>query len=407
MENARIAEAKELMLRFADRTGLTSDRPARRYLWTDAFAVCNFVGLARATGDTRYGDLGLRLIDQVHHELGRFRRDDARSGWLSGLPGTEGEAHPTRGGLRIGKPSPERAPEERFDPDLEWERDGQYFHYLTKWMHALDQVARWTGRAIYNGWARELAETAHAAFAYGPPGDRRMVWKMSVDLSRPVVRSMGHHDPLDGFVTCVELDATARALGSRPNLVGESADFAGMLEEGSLTTSDPLGIGGLLVDACRLAQLDAEREAERIRALLAAGLAGVARWVTQADLRSDAEHRLAFRELGLGIGLAAAEMLRADPWRRSLTAAARSTLAALDEFAPLRREIDAFWLRPHHRRSATWLEHQDIDEVMLATSLLPDGFLVLEAPPRDVLRPALPTSSPLPRSPAHCRPRSP
>ena len=41
-----------------------------------------------------------------------------------------------------------------------------------------------------------------------------MYWKMSIDLSRPLVASMGQHDPLDGFVTCAELDATACALGS-------------------------------------------------------------------------------------------------------------------------------------------------------------------------------------------------
>ena len=41
-------EASELMMRFAERTGLTSDLPKQRYLWTDAFAVCNFLGLAQA-----------------------------------------------------------------------------------------------------------------------------------------------------------------------------------------------------------------------------------------------------------------------------------------------------------------------------------------------------------------------
>jgi hypothetical protein len=43
-----------------------------------------------------------------------------------------GAAHPTRGGLRIGKKLPERRPGEAFQERLEWERDGQYFHYLTK-----------------------------------------------------------------------------------------------------------------------------------------------------------------------------------------------------------------------------------------------------------------------------------
>jgi hypothetical protein len=42
------AAASELMQAFAERTGLTGSRPQRRYLWTDAFAVCNFLGLGQA-----------------------------------------------------------------------------------------------------------------------------------------------------------------------------------------------------------------------------------------------------------------------------------------------------------------------------------------------------------------------
>ena len=76
---------------FAERTGLTSDRPERRYLWTDAFAVCNFLDLARRTGDRSHADLALRLVDRVHHVLGRHRADDARTGWISGLGEREGE----------------------------------------------------------------------------------------------------------------------------------------------------------------------------------------------------------------------------------------------------------------------------------------------------------------------------
>src|SRR5438105_10487508 len=102
--------AAELMLRFAERTGLIGDGPSRRYLWTDAFAVCNFLGLSRATGERRYEELAVTLIDRVHHVLGRHRPDDRRRGWISGLDEREGERHPTRGGLRIGKPLAERQP---------------------------------------------------------------------------------------------------------------------------------------------------------------------------------------------------------------------------------------------------------------------------------------------------------
>jgi hypothetical protein len=35
---------------------------------------------------------------------------------------------------------------------------------------------------------------------------------------------------------------------------------------------------------------------------------------------------------------------------------------------------------PGQRANETWREHEDIDDVMLATALLPDGFLDLEPP---------------------------
>ena len=96
------ALARELMEEFAAATGLVGSAPRRRYLWTDAFAVCNFLGLHREAGDGRWLDLALRLVDQVHKILGRHRDDDARTGWICGLEGDEAELHPTIGGLRIG-----------------------------------------------------------------------------------------------------------------------------------------------------------------------------------------------------------------------------------------------------------------------------------------------------------------
>ena len=117
-ETRELVRAGEFMEAFAERTGLTTSRPGSRYLWTDAFAVCNFLGLARATGEQRWRELALSLIERVHGELGRHRPDDARRGWLSGLCEREAEAHPTRGGLRIGKRLPERRPDQPHD-DLE------------------------------------------------------------------------------------------------------------------------------------------------------------------------------------------------------------------------------------------------------------------------------------------------
>ena len=90
---------QEIMLDFGRLTGLTglasNDAHPRRYLWTDAFAVCNYLELFRQTNDETYRDLALSLVDQVHHTLGRHREDDPRQGWISGLDEKEGERHPT------------------------------------------------------------------------------------------------------------------------------------------------------------------------------------------------------------------------------------------------------------------------------------------------------------------------
>ena len=84
---------RDIMLDFANMTGLEPARShPRRYLWTDSFAVCNFLELYGRTGDGVYRDLALRLVDQVHYTLGRHREDDLRKGWISGLDEKEGEA---------------------------------------------------------------------------------------------------------------------------------------------------------------------------------------------------------------------------------------------------------------------------------------------------------------------------
>lgn len=348
------AEAVQLMRSFAERTGVSSSAPQRRYLWTDAFAVCNFVGLARTTGDGGWDELASKLIERVHYTLGRHRGDDGRTGWLSGLPEEEGAARPTAGGLRIGKSLPERAPHEPYDATLEWDRDGQYFHYLTRWMHALDVAARARRDVRLHQHARELARVAFERFTHG----RRMYWKMSIDLSRPLVASMGHHDPLDGLISFLQIDETALALGEKPTL-GDAIDWLSSIVAGQeLATDDALGLGGLLSDAARVAQLGGHQPL--LRQLLDAALEGLETF--GRELNHPADMRLAFRELGLAIGLHAAGRLN-EP--------------LLEPYVPLDEAIVAFWRRPEHRRVDSWTEHQDINDVMLATALVPDGFVDL------------------------------
>lgn len=372
-EETTLAQVRDIMLAFADETGVSSNRQPVRYLWTDAFAVCTYLTLYQETGDETHLDLARQLVDQVHHVLGQHRDDDHRVGWISGLDPEAGERHPTAGGLRIGKPMNERDPGEAYDPRREWDRDGQYYHYLTKWMHALRQVGVITGESRYLRWAVELARVAHAAFTVrDPDGRQRMVWKMSIDLSRPLVPSMGQHDPLDGLVTYLSLDAV---YAGDLDLAKEIAQMRQITEGLRLTTDDPLGVGGLLADAYRVAQLG------DVTTLLPAGLLpsilraadrGLDTWLRTRPLGRPAGARLAFRELGLAIGLRAVG--RIDP-----EAANGESLAALQQRGGLAEQIASFWLDPGHQRANTWLEHENINRVMLATYLAPEGYLRLAA----------------------------
>ncbi len=374
MRDAMLRESLALMMRFAERTGLVGARPPRRYLWTDAFAVCNLLGLARATGSDEPRDLALRLVGQVHHELGRHRADDVRRGWISGLGEEEGEAHPTCGGLRIGKPRPERRSDEPLDAEAEWGRDGQYFHYLTKWMHALDQVARFTGEARYGRWARELAVAAHRAFVRGGGRGRHVAWKLSIDLSRPLVPSSGHHDPLDGFVLCRRLEATAVQLEDRsePRLDGPALDYSRMLAAVDLSTNDSLGLGGLLTDVHALATL--RSEPRLVSHLVAAAAVGLDAYIARGELHLPAHQRLPFRELGLAIGLSALAIVDDDALRQELDDAGRAALKRLELHRSLGRLIETFWRRPDNQAATSWREHEDINDVMLATLLAPEGY---------------------------------
>lgn len=374
--------AQDLMLDFAKTTGLAGTVPPRRYLWTDAFAVCNFLAVHRQTGEGRYLELARRLIDQVHEVLGQHRDGDPRQGWISGLSEEEGRRQPTAGGLRIGKSLNERGPDDPFDPRLEWDRDGQYFHYLTKWMHALHSFATHTGEDRYLAWARQLAETAHEAFTYEVSGGpMRMVWKMSVDLSRSLVPSMGRHDPLDGLVTFLELQRSeVSEPNGGPDLTAAIADMDGMCEGGRWVTDDPLGIGGLLDDAARLAQLVFQRDVDRHRLLIQLLMESKTSLAAFADSplpTFSSERRLAFRELGLAIGIHAIEAVR-DVFAKQTELA--ESVGKLLEYRHLAEQIEAYWSAADSRRSDAWTQHDDINTVMLATSLTPEGCVSLEGP---------------------------
>lgn len=350
-----LSDVQSLMLDFADRTGvMTRDIQPRRYLWTDAFAVCNFFELYRQTSDRRFRKLALALIDQVHETLGRHRPDDVRQGWISGLVEKEGREHPTVGGLRIGKSLPERRPGEPLDDRLEWDQDGQYFHYLTKWMHALHRASQFTGDANFNRMARELAYTAHARFIYRLPsgGPKRMYWKMSIDLSRPLVASMGQYDPLDGLITYYELRGNLRANDSGPDLKAEIDELAPLCRNRDWSTDDPLGLGGLLADAFRVGQLTlkgAIAVPEMLEDIVSSARAGLESFFRENPFTLPAHYRLAFREFGLSIGLRAAgklNRLMADNRSSFNMISVAGQIDDILRFGRYAQTIEDFWLGP-------------------------------------------------------------
>lgn len=370
------------MERFAERTGLSSSASPVRYLWTDAFAVCNYVGLYEITGEDRFLSRARALVDQVHVVLGRHREDDPREGWISGLPDARARDHPTVGGLRIGKPRPERTESEPYRPAEEWDRDGQYYHYLTKWVFALHRLGGVQRDAGYRRWAIELARAAHDGFVVSTPAGPRLRWKMSIDLSRPLVASMGQHDALDGLITTSVLLASEEPAPDSAALRTVLPELASMCEGQSWATTDPLGLGGLLVDAFRCAQLAAAGHPTGPRlfgALLVDARASLRRLSGFPFLDLRPERRLAFRELGLALGFQAVDRLERMARLPATDAIEAASLArdleALARHQPVGTSIVEFWSRPASRTASTWREHRDISDVMWVTSLVPDAFL--------------------------------
>jgi hypothetical protein len=195
-----------------------------RYLWTDAFGVLNFLTLHHATHDSKYLLLSQSLVQSVHDILGRTRDGTSR------LPGAT-DANPLGGGLRIGKLD-----------DTGPDADGQYHHYLTLWLFALNRVAMASGDMAYNELAISLARAIHPHFFLDRTTVRpRLVWKIAVDMSRPLVTSQGNLDAVTGYMVCRLLQATAQ---KGPILGVEVSDYKRVMNlERASVSNDTLDIG--------------------------------------------------------------------------------------------------------------------------------------------------------------------
>jgi hypothetical protein len=159
--------------------------------------------------------------------------------------------------------------------------------------------------------------------------------------------------------------------------------MAGITRNLQLATDDPLGIGGLLSDAgmiARLATRGGPADPALLEQVTAAALAGLGYFSRSRCLELPAPDRLAFRELGLSIGLAGIaglpDLIAQNP-QFAGRSALRHNAEAIQAFLPLKETIENFWLHEENRASGTWTGHREISTVMLATSLVPDGFLDL------------------------------
>ena len=320
--------------------------------------------------------------------LGQYRHDDVRHGWISGLDEENARLHPTIGGLRIGKPLKERQSAEPLDERLEWDRDGQYFHYLTKWMHALCQTAIIVNKSEHARWAAELASAAFQGFGCasksGGSGLVGIYWKMSTDLSRPLVSAMGLHDAVDGFITFREVQhamATMSVASGLRDIPIAIKSLITLCQRRDWATDDPLGLGGLLFDAWRLCQLfdrNSHADVDLLEALLDGCSYGLTSFVSAGHLARSISNRLAFRELGLAIGLKAVSAIAHEITKRGShfenRGDLRRSINLLQRNVSIGDEIIGEWL-PHAEKDKGWHAHQDINEVMLATALIPNTFL--------------------------------
>jgi len=128
-----------------------------RYLWTDAHGVILCVSLFKQTGDERFLREAEFVVKEVKRVLGR------------------------RIGYRIGEAA---------------SRDGQYFHYLTKWMFALCKLG--DIKIEYKNEAIQLAKQIHSKFFVPDVG---FYWKMKEDLSaRYPGYGIGGLDVYDAYV---------------------------------------------------------------------------------------------------------------------------------------------------------------------------------------------------------------
>lgn len=255
-----------------------------RYLLTDAIGVLNFITLGEELDSAKYLTFATALVTSVHDTLGRERDLTRRLDHAT-------DKEPLKGGLRIGK-----ARESGDDGD------GQYHHYLSIWMYALNRLAVATGDPHYNDLAVQLARAIHPHFFVHSVDAMHMVHKISVDMETVLNPSECSIDAILGLGVCRLLEATAVTQGRQPGLLKqEIGNYERILRRNrDLRPSSDLLDLGIGLWATSLFPDEEWAEAYRELSLIMAE--------KQLDpqspmLQRDPKHRIAFREFGACLGV--------------------------------------------------------------------------------------------------------
>ena len=274
-----------------------------------------------------------------------------------------------------------------FDERLEWDRDGQYFHYLTKWIHALCQAAFVTGDfGMLGGRLSSERQLSKDLLARSESGEVvGIYWKMSTDSpdrSFPRLGCMTHWTASSLFGKRSTQWRSCRSMLRLTDLSSAIETLSALCQHRDWTTDDPLGLGGLLFDARRLCQLLGNEQFDDVRLLEDVIKPAAMAWpalLASRYLDRPVSYRLAFRELGLAIGLKALPII-ADAMKKNdgpfeSSTAPQRIVDQLCRTNRLARRSSGYGYRMRKNQDQIWKSHQDIDDVMLATALIPEMFL--------------------------------
>ncbi|KAL8646133.1 MAG: hypothetical protein Q9226_007002 [Calogaya cf. arnoldii] len=176
--------------------------------------------------------------------------------------------------------------------------DGQYHHYQTIWLFALNRMSVASQHAPYNDDAIALAKAIHPRFFDNVESTApRMYWKIAMDMSRPLVAGEGNTDALDGYVVYSLLAAGAK---DPQCLATEIADYRRVIDRKGqhLVSHDMLDLGMSLWLAQwgsagnSSAQQLGTRCIERFDDIVSTG-----------SLEGSFRRRIAFRDFGAMLGL--------------------------------------------------------------------------------------------------------